>query len=242
MKKHFWKTAIITMGLALCVAPGAGASYTTETVGSFTTYFGEDEGNGETTTTIPGTTATGAEAAFLSQLSGITTESFENFENNTFKPFNTATISGIDANDDVKTTPSTGRYGIGEGTYIATKNNFSIKFENNISAFGFYGIDITDFDSEDLQINLYTNTSSTPFKTLSISSAYKAFGSVLYFGFYSTTETFNKIEFVNSANGDVYGFDKMSIGTPVPLPPSALMLGSGLLGLMGLLKTRRRPQ
>lgn len=246
MKQHFWKTTIMTMGLALCLAPGAGA-YTTGTTGSFTYYFGEAAGIGENTASIfqtsnGGKDAIDAENAFLLQLSQITTETFKDFEKTTDTLLsNTASIIGITDND-IKTDASSGRYPIYDTTYIATKNTFSILFTSNISAFGFYGIDIADFDSEDLQIKLYSSTSNIPLETFSVNSAYNTHGSVLYFGFYSTTEKFNKIEFINSANDDVYGFDKMSIGTPVPLPPTALMLGSGLLGVAGLLRIRRRPQ
>ncbi|NCC62974.1 MAG: hypothetical protein EOM12_19145 [Verrucomicrobiae bacterium] len=239
MKKNFWKSALITMGLALCVAPGAEA-YTTGTTGTFTTYFGEDEGKGENTSSLPGTTASNAETAFLNKLSGVTTEDFEKFYGPKNRLFNnSASTTGIEENN-IQTDPSTGRYAVDGITYIATGNTFSIQFAKSISAFGIYGIDITDFDSEDLKVNLYADTSTSPFQTISISSSYDTSGSALYFGLYSMTETFNKIEFINSADNDVYGFDKMSIGTPVPLPPTALMLGSSLLGLVGLFKFRKR--
>ncbi len=246
MKKHFWKTAIITMGLALCVAPGAGA-------GAYTaTFFGEDLSlNGSPVTLW--SNAAGQATAFQSALqSKFLTRGTEDFTGTsgvnpllTFTNGNTGTILGEAATRSV-TTPSTdGRYAISSPRYLDATKSFTITFANAISALGFYATDVGDFQGG-FYLDLYTNADdTTAISSILVRNTQETTSaSVLYFGFLDTTQSYQKITFRNTANEwDAFGFDDITIAsTPVPLPPSALMLGSGLLGLVGLLKTRRRPQ
>lgn len=70
-------------------------------------------------------------------------------------------------------------------------------------------------------------------------------GSIFYFGFYDTTDTYTSVTFNNPTGGsDFYAFDNMSIGsqqqvTPVSEPGALALLG---LGLAGLSLGRRRKQ
>ena len=73
----------------------------------------------------------------------------------------------------------------------------------------------------------------------------KGSGSLLFFGFYDTMETYTSILFLNQpGSGDFFGFDDMIVGDrgqvtpdPVPLPAAGWML---LAGIGGLAAARRK--
>lgn len=253
MKKNFWKTALITMGLALCIAPGAGAYTTGTTLDGFTTYFGADSGSQYQS--ITNTDSKQAQDAFLTALNANSlTPGVENFDhedqsiqNLQFETGGTtiATATTNITNMEIAGDTGAGRYPISGNQYWDVQDwngdSFSISFDKSMSAFGFYGIDIADYEGG-LTLKLFDG--ETFVQEFNINKQYGADSSLLYYGFYSMTDSFTKIVFTNSdAGSDSFGFDDMTAAaTPVPLPPSALMLGSGLLGLMGLLKVGRRQQ
>lgn len=225
MKKNFWKSALITMGLALCVAPGSEAmlyTYSTEQ-----NFFAAIQNSGTET---------------FNDNNKVSTPTLQ-FESLSV----TATLSNLGSGTSFNTGEQNGRYGFSDfGSnnsrmkYLDATTSFTLTFNDKISALGFYITDLGDFDG-DFVLKLYTDdTSTATFNTLNVTKP-SASTQLIYYGFSDPTKSYKKIEFTNSRGGwDDVGFENMTVGTPVPLPPSVLMLGSGLLGLMGLLKLRKR--
>jgi hypothetical protein len=229
-----------------------------------TTYFGEDLGNGEGAAPIaafPNSSA--AQASFLAGLLNPGVENFEslggsaplavNFANGT-----TATLNGTGAVAAVAngTTNGVGRFGIsgdpdsdGFDRYWDASGVFSINFSNPVSAFGFFGIDIGDFDGQ-----VTASTSGGLNQVFNVGNSTNiAGGSVLFWGVIDPSNTFTSVSFGNTASGvDVFGFDNFTVGTPeqvrptpekppvgVPEPGMLLLFGTGLAAL-GLAPRRRR--
>lgn len=245
MKKNFWKSALITMSLALCVAPGAEA---------YIDIFRAEDlnlSNNETPLTSWANSAAKASEFQSALQNNFLTIGLENFSSTskinpqlTFTNNYSGTISGGTTRS--VTSPSDGRYPISASRYLDAQTSFTITFDKAISALGFYATDIGDFTGE-LYIDLYQSTTSAdPIQPIELlvrdTPSTISGGSVFYFGFLDTINSYQKITFRNTAtNWDVFAFDDLTVAaTPVPLPPTALMLGSGLLGLIGLLKLRKR--
>ena len=216
------------------------------------TFFGEDAGLGEATRLPAHPLSDAARANFLSSLIGVSTYNFESAANGALAPLavsfgaaGTATINGTGNVANVPTaTNGVGRYPISGNQYWETGDEFSIDFTTPVAAFGFYGIDIGDFNG---QVTL-TTVGGTPL-VLNVGNTLNGQGgSVLYFGFYVTTtsEEFTKITFGNTQPGtDFFGFDDFSIASReqvvprVPEPVSLLLLSGGL-GLLALGRKRLR--
>jgi len=212
------------------------------------TFFGLDYNNSETVplSAVPNSAA--AEAAFLANLVGVGTETFESYAAGTTTPLGiafsgagTATIYGSgQVYSQPVGTAGAGRYSVPSGS--TTKYweavygaDFYVQFSAPVAAFGFYGIDIGDFGGT-TSIQLTLSGGGTV--TLPISNAGTgAYGSVLYFGFYDPVNTYTRIDFVNVGGDDIFAFDNFTVGAleqvnPVPDPGSSLMLlGLGLIGL-----------
>ncbi|NCD35294.1 MAG: hypothetical protein EOL87_18035 [Spartobacteria bacterium] len=240
MKKNFWKSALITMGLALCVAPGAEA---------YIEFFGE-ESNAE-----------GSRTAFVTAIQtnfrSYGTEDLEDnlysddfYEDNSGLVFESSLLSAYipeigDTSSSVQFVTqhpvgSTNRYPTSGYTYVDATSSFSIEFDTPISAFGFFLTDLGDF-SESLSLSLHRTTGELV--TRPIHNTSTGNGGLLYYGFQDMSNLYTKIEFNKSGNleWDDFGLDDMTVAaTPVPVPPTAWMLGSGLLGLIGFFKFNRR--
>ena len=208
-------------------------------------FFGEDLGLGEGTPLAAFPNATAAEAQFLAQLVGVGTENFEGFAAGTGAPLNlnfpgagmaTLTGSGSVANVAPNTTNGVGRYATSGSQYWETEESFGINFSAPVAAFGFYGIDIGDFEG---QVTVTTVGGLNQVFNIGNTIGGQG-GGVLFWGFVSTSpvELVTSLSFGNTAAGvDFFGFDDMTIGSieqvrpVIPEPGTLLLIGSGLAGL-----------
>jgi hypothetical protein len=213
------------------------------------TFLGQDFNSNEAVRLASTPNANAARTAFLSNLSGVGTETFEGFANGTslvspgitvsFGGGNTATLTGPDSNSFVNEVSSgtvSGRYPISGTKYVEAGRGLSLSFSQPQVAFGFYGTDIGDFNG---QVTLTLADGSSTLVNIGNSTNING-GAVLYFGLINPVP-FTAISFGNTSGGtDFFGFDDFTIGRPdqvrvVPLPAAAF---GGLLMLAGLAAPR----
>lgn len=236
-------TLFLLLIVGLLVAPSLGSA-------APVIFFGEDLGLGENTPLAAHPNADLARTMFFNNLVGVGTETFESYSNGTGAPLavsfgsaGTATLHG-DGNIAVVTPGSTngyGRYAISGSHYWESQSQFSIDFSAPVAAFGFYGVDVGDFNGQ-LTLGLVGGSSVT----LTVPNTMNGpGGSVLYYGFYDTVHQYTSATFGNTAPGvDVFAFDNMSIGSlqqvkPTPEPGTLMLLGAGLAGLVRIRRKNR---
>jgi hypothetical protein len=214
-------------------------------------FFGEDEGLGESTRQTSTPNADAARNAFLAALNGPTgTEDFEGFTAGDVAPLNiefgieSAVLSAALSNDaEIVSVPGAtdtngfGRYPISGENFWDTFKDFEIQFSGPVTSFGFYAVDIGDFDS---QLSL---TLLGPDITIDVPHEVGApKGSVIYFGVRSQV-SFTGISFANSQGEDKFAFDDFTVSIDVQsLPlvsipvnhPLALALAILLMGGLGI--------
>src|SRR5262249_12082962 len=131
-----------------------------------------------------------------------------------------------------------GRYPSDGTQFIsATAAQCVVQFNQPITAFGFYGIDVGDFGST-LAVRFSGGGSPTrEFAIAPVSHDGTLSGSILFFSHYDQSAPFTTVTLINSNTADVFSYDQFMVGTAVPSPGGAGVLAGGL-GL-GLRRRRR---
>ena len=241
------KSLVLTTGITVSGIVASGAFAPAQ---AFTVFFGEDQG--ANTSAAPSSIPNSIIAAnnFLSNLSGVGTETFESYAAGAsplllnFPGVGLATLtsstgtvaSGVTSNSSFPIS-GTKSYAPGSGT-------FTISFAAPVAAFGFYGTDIGDFNGRiTLALNNLTSTTLTVPNTLN-----GANGSALYYGFIAqnTNETFTSLTFGNTNAGtDVFGFDDLTVGSlsqvaPATSVPEPFTIIGTLIGGTAVVRMRKK--
>lgn len=215
-----------------------------------TIFFAENQAAAGT---VAGTPVTERQR-FLDALTNVSSEGFETFANGDTAPLNltftgsssslSATLSG---DGRIYDTPGAGRYNTTPlGTNLwEVQGAFSIDFASTpISAFGFYGTDIGDFDG---QVTIQLTDTADNVTNLTVNNTVNgADGSLLFWGFIDPNASYKSISFGNTAaDTDVFGFDDMVIGDlqqikppGVPEPGTLALVGLSLIALSTLRRRR----
>lgn len=220
--------AVTSVVLAMSAAFGMGSAH------AASTFYGEDINMSATTPLSATPIASAAESAFLANLSGVGTETFEGFQAGSVAPLSlgfktatgdlTATLAGGAGQVSTVaagTTNGAGRYSVpsaGSTNFWEVAagfgGDFTVSFSEDVGAFGFYGIDIGDLGG-DLSIQLL-DASGAVVGGQAVGNSTGNDGSVLFFGYIagSTTEVFRSIRFLTNAGaGDFFAFDNFTVGT-----------------------------
>ena len=234
------------------------------------TWLGSDHG-------LEGATSTPEEAyeAFTSGLDGLGVEDFEGYGNGDtgfdldFGNGIAASVSGTEVEAD--SVAGAGRFATSGNTFFETEGagGFTLSFDSEINAFGFYGTDIGDFGN----ILFLTLLGESGPVTLDIVSLFDVTtgiddGGLLFFGFHDPDQAYTGIEF-GFADGPVdrFGIDDAMAGrvsTPntrqednssgdtvkasdddneivsTPLPAAGALILGGVAALVGFRRINRR--
>lgn len=113
------------------------------------------------------------------------------------------------------------------------KGTFTVNLDTNYRAMGFYATDWQDIGGH-VTLDVIGDGWSDSIDVYGLLGALDT-RELVYFSLFSEL-AFNTVIF-NASGGDGYGIDNLSVGSPTPIPGAFWLLGSGLLGLVGL---RRR--
>lgn len=235
---------------ALVVTLNSGVASAAPTI-----FFGENQNAGGSS--VSGAPVTARNAFLAGLTSNVRNEGFESFVNNPVAPLDlTFTGSGgsslgakLTGAGAVFDTPAGGRFNTtpGGSHLFEVTGTFVIEFGTPISAFGFYGTDIGDFNGQ-LTIAL-TDASDAVTNVTVGNTVLGANGALLFWGFIDPTTAYKTITFGNTATGvDEFGFDDMVIGDrgqvappqPAPEPGSVALVGASLLALIAARRRNRQ--
>jgi len=179
-------TRVVLKGVLALALVGVGSQAATAAP---VTFFGEDLGAGESVRLGATPNADAARTAFLAALTGVGTETFESFgagQTSVGANFGTvsATLTGGNVAHQATGTNGVGRYPVSGSQYWQSSSAMSLTFSAPVAAFGFYGIDIGDYNG---QVTL-TTTSSSPIVLNIGNTVNSPGGGVLYFGLYFTDQ------------------------------------------------------
>ena len=121
--------------------------------------------------------------------------------------------------------------------------DFTITFNNPISAFGLFATDLGDAGGT-LSVDLYNGSNLLDTLVISgIPTGANQNYAVSFIGFIDPSQSYDKIVFGTAVGGEEVGYDNFTIGVPnagtTPLPPALPLFASGL-GALGLLGWRRK--
>lgn len=222
-----------------------------------TVYFGEAN-PASPPFTVSGAPVT-ARNAFLSVLSGVSSESFETFAlgatpaslSFTGSAGNiTATLAGSgiienNAGGAGSGGNAFGRFATQGSQYYETNSNFGATFSTAVSAFGFYATDVGDFSGQ-LTITLVRSGGGSETLTVNHSNPSQN-GALLFWGVTDVANPFTGVQFSTTNGTDFFGFDQMVVGDPrqvtggVPESSTWAMMiaGFGIVGFAMRARTRK---
>jgi hypothetical protein len=228
----FPRSAVVAVALAF-VGLAAPAS------AGIVTFLGHDAGLSNSARLGSYPNAQAARDQFLANLTQIRTETFESFADDTslagsgiamsFGPTTATLRSGHGKIEQLASgTNGLGRYPLSGDRYVETGGALELTFSAPQVAFGFFGIDIGDFDG---QVTLMLDDG--PETLINIANPIGIVGGgVLYFGLIAD-RAFTKVTFGNTATGfDEFGFDDFTIASREQVIPVVPTPGAGLGGLL----------
>ncbi len=250
------------MGLQTTLASltlAAAAGFAGSAHAAYTSYFGEDLNDSETTPLASTPKADLARQTFLSKLINVGTETFETQSVGTPAPLVlkfpgsngnvTATLTGGDGivkSVTPGTTDDSGRYSVPSASTSrywdvaagadGAPSTFNVSFGQAIAAFGFYGIDIGDFGGQ-LEVLLFNGDTQVGDLTVDNTQGDggSTGGSVLYFGLIAQDKNslFTSVRFqMTTVDLDVFAFDNFTIAELSQVSPPGTVPEPGTLALM----------
>jgi len=227
---------VLLSTIVLCAASLAFA-------GTITTYTGSDDG---ASTTGPWPNSSAAQAAFLAAAGATTLVDFENVALGYYTPIVPNGSLSIDLNagnfgdgfSGISTTTFGNVYGFnttpgGAQWYGFPVGSSTFNFASPINSFGFWITGVQTVFTTVFTLDFNDGTAQT--LNLPINTS----GGTSYFAFIDTA-SFSSVTITNLSN-DAWGVDDVSYGvsgTSVPEPSSLMLLGSGVVGLAGILRRK----